>query len=294
MPTLYIAAPSYALSGPLERDRVLSAAHAVGDAAGFTVVASPLLDRHMSGWGAWLPPTERIADLLTAITHDAVWACKGGYGCVHAVPALLAAQTAKKPLLAGYSDATVLHAVWRRRGWGEGLYGHLGKTGGGREETSAHLLLRGAGYARDHATDAGARVLRAGQAEGPAFAACLSVLARLAGTGAVPDLSGHLLFCEDIDDKPFQIDHAFEQLHQTGHLRGLTALVGGTFTYQERNDYLGPTADEVLVSWGERLGVPVLARLPFGHLEDQLVIPSGRRTSLVLERERWSLTFHPR
>ncbi len=294
MPTLYVAAPSYALTGPLERDRILTVAHAVAGAAGFTVVPSPLLERHVPGWGAWLPAVERTADLLTAITHDAVWACKGGYGCVHAVPALLAATTTKQPLLAGYSDATVLHAVWRRRGWGEGLYGHLGKTRGGREESSALSLLRGAGYARDHATDAGARVLRAGTAEGPAFAACLSVLARLVGTGAVPDLSGHVLFCEDIDDKPFQIDHAFEQLHQAGHLRGITALVGGTFTYQERNDYLGPTADELLAAWGERLQVPVLSRLPFGHLDDQLVIPSGRRTTLTLTQDSWNLTFHPR
>lgn len=294
MGTLYVTAPSYGLSGPVERDKILAVAARAAAVAGLTVVASPLLDRHLVGWGAWLPAAERTADLLAALDHDGVWACKGGYGCIHAVPALLAATPTKKPWLAGYSDVTVLHTVWRQRGWGEGLYGHLGKMAGGREETSALALLRGEGYVRDQRVDALARVLQPGRADGESFVACLSVLAGLVGTGAVPSLDGRILFCEDIDEKPFQIDHAFEQLHQSGHLRGVRALVGGSFPHTEKPDYHGPTPDELLAAWGVRLGIPVLARMPFGHLDDQLVIPSGRQVSLALEAERWRLTVHPR
>ncbi len=294
MGTLYVTAPAYGLSGPVERDRILAVAARAAAVAGLTVVASPLLDRHLFGWGAWLPTAERIADLLTALDHDGVWACKGGYGCIHAVPALLAATPAKKPWLAGYSDVTVLHSVWRQRGWGEGLYGHLGKTAGGREEHSAYALLRGEGYVRTGFGDALARVLRPGQAEGESFVACLSVLAGLVGTGAVPSLDGRILFCEDVDEKPFQIDHALEQLHLAGHLRGVRGLVGGSFAHTEKPDYYGPNPDELLAAWGDRLGVPVLARMPFGHLEDHLVIPSGRQVVLDLAADRWSLTVRPR
>lgn len=294
MPTMYVTAPSYALGGPLDRARILAAAEFAATAAGLTVIASPLLDRHIPGWGAWLDPAERVADLRRALDHDVVWAAKGGYGCIHAVPELLGALCERKPSLIGYSDITVLHAVWRRRGWGEGLYGHLGKTPGGRQESSSVALLRGDGYERSALTDPAVRVLRAGTGEGPSFACCLSVLAGLVGSGAVPDLRGHVLFVEDVDERPFQVDHALEQLKLAGHLDGIVGIVGGAFPHQEKADYVGPGIDEILARWAHRLGVPGLSRLPFGHIDDHLVVPSGRHTAISADEGRWQIAFSPR
>ena len=294
MRSMYVTAASYALSGPLERARILAAAKVAADAVGMEVVPSPLLDRHMPGWGAWLDPAERVADLRLALQHDVVWAAKGGYGCIHAVPELLGAHCDRRPVLIGYSDVTVLHALWRRRNWGEGLYGHLGKTPGGRQEASSLALLHGDGYERSPLTDPVVRVLRAGSATGQSFACCLSVLAGLVGTGAVPDLAGCVLFIEDVDERPFQVDHALEQLAQAGHLRGVVALVGGAFPHQEKEDYIGPGTDDILARWAHRLGVPGLSRLPFGHLDDHLVVPSGRKVAITADEGRWRISFSPR
>jgi muramoyltetrapeptide carboxypeptidase len=112
------------------------------------------------------------------------------------------------------------------------------------------------------------------------FPACLSVLAGLCGTSLQPDLRGAVLAIEDINVQPFQIDFNLHQLHLAGALRGVTALLGGSFTGELRPDYLGPTPDELLATWGRRLRVPVLTRLPFGHLDDALVLPAGRRTEV--------------
>src|SRR5260221_1798993 len=113
--TCYIACPAFALHGPLDRDRVVSDITAFTDKVGLEVVRSPLLDRHL-GHGAWLPAEERRADMLRAIEHDLVWPVRGGHGSIHLAATLLAAKTAKRPVLIGYSDVTILHACWKVRG----------------------------------------------------------------------------------------------------------------------------------------------------------------------------------
>ncbi len=294
-PTLYVCCPSYALRNPLEKRNYLKRARAFARRAGLRVVASPLLDRHL-GPGAWLDVGPRREDLLEALRHDCVWTCRGGYGGIHLAPALLEARVRRPPRLIGYSDITVLHACWRIRGWGEAYYGTIPEDlGVGRSAETLLPLFRGGGLRRDNDTDAAAIVVRPGRAEGACFAACLAVLAGLAGTPFQPDLRGCLLAVEDIDEKPYQVDFALSQLHAAGALNGIRALIGGSFTHQDAIDYSGPSIDDVFRLWGERLGVPVLARLPFGHLADSLVLANGRAATLDARADGvWSLCFTPR
>jgi len=198
--------------------------------------------------------------------------------------------------LIGYSDVTILHACWHVRGWGETYYGHVPRElDVGRGAESLLPLFRGKGLRRSHQTDAAPIVLRAGQAEGPCFAACLVVLAGLVGTPAMPNLRGHILAVEDVDEKPYQVDFAFSQLDASGALDGIVGLIGGSFTHQAALDYGGPSVDDVLRSWADRLGVPAIARLPFGHLPDRLVLCNGRPVRLeAAPTGEWSLIFAPR
>lgn len=289
--TLYVTCPAYALHGPLDRQKVADAAAWLGKELGLEPVLSPLLDRH-AGHGAWLPRGERERDLLAALGHDLVWACRGGYGSIEMVDALLKARPRRRPALIGYSDITVLHACWWQRRWGPGFYGTLSpRSAGGRAGRSLAALVHGQGFVRDQRVDAGARVLRQGRARGRLFAGCLSVLAGLCGTAAQPDLRGCVLALEDVNVHPFVIAFNLHQLHLAGALAGITGLVGGTFTGEEAADYVGPTQDEVLAEWAARLAVPMVSRLPFGHLDDGLVLPVGRPVELVAGRGgRWSLT----
>jgi len=294
-PTLYVCCPSYALRNPLEKRDYLKRARAFARRAGLRVIASPLLDRHL-GPGAWLDIGPRRDDLLEAVRHDCVWTCRGGYGGIHLAPALLEARVRRRPRLIGYSDITVLHACWRIRGWGEAFYGTLPPDAGdGRSWETLWPLFRGRGLRRDNATDAATVVVRPGRADGVCFAACLAVLAGLAGTPYLPDLRGCILAVEDIDEKPYQVDFALSQLHAAGALDGIRALIGGSFTHQAALDYGGPGIDDVFRRWGDLLGVPVISRLPFGHLPDSLVLVNGRRLTLDADADgAWSLTFAAR
>jgi len=200
-------------------------------------------------------------------------------------------RRAGRARLIGFSDTTVLHACWRARGWAPTLYGTFGeRTADSRQAASLGALLRGEPLLCSEASEPAVRVLRPGQAHGPLFAACLVVLANLVGTPAFPSLAGHILAIEDVNERPYSIDFALNQLYLSGSLDGIVGLIGGAFHHQIEADYGGPTVDEVLASWAARLSVPTLARLPFGHLDDQLVLPCGAPATLSASEDgRWQL-----
>lgn len=294
--TCYICCPSYAASGPLERATFLGKARTLCAKLDWSLIASPLLDRRFPG-GAWLPVAEREEDLRRALRHDIVVGFRGGYGAVELVPALLKAKAkaARKPRLIGFSDVTILHAAWHKRGWGEGCYGTIPERWEGRQGESLLTLLRGEGFTIAAREERAGQVLRPGTARGPCFTACISVLARLCGTGLQPVLSGCILAVEDIDEKPYQVDFALHQLFLSGALRGLAGLLGGSFSHTNRADYQGPTHSEILAGWSRRLKVPCVARLPFGHMDDPFVMPNGRTVTLNVKRTgSWSVEIHPR
>lgn len=291
-PTIYITMPSYAANGPTDRVKYLKKAHAWAELCGWQVVASPLLERYQAV-GTWAPLEMRAADMQRALEHDVVWAARGGYGAVELVPALLAARPVARPLLIGYSDITVLHAVWAKQGWGPSIYGTLPDAiDASRQATSMKAFLTGAGFAASDATEAAALVLRPGAAQAPLFAACLVVLAGLCGTAAMPDLRGQILAIEDTEERPYNIDFALNQLFLAGTLDGVVGLLGGSFHHTSQNDYGGPTVDDVLATWATRLHIPCLSRLPFGHMDDPMVLLCGSVVALdAAENGSWSLTW---
>ena len=292
MPRVYITPPSYAIQNPAERARTLKKAQSWADAFGWEVTVSPLLNRYHQS-GVWLPAEDRAADLVTALTYDIVWAFRGGYSAVQLVPYLLEMKTENRPLLIGYSDITVLHACWHVQGWGPTLYGTLAESlTETRQGESLAAYLRGDSFTVSNQTEAAARVLRPGAVKAPIFAACLVVLAGLCGTPAFPDLRGHILAIEDVDERPYAVDFALTQMHLAGKLDGVVGLMAGSFHHNPPYDYGGPTVDEILAKWSEILNVPSVARIPFGHMDDPLVLATGTAVEFEADvngdwRVRW-------
>jgi muramoyltetrapeptide carboxypeptidase len=291
--TLYLFCPAYAMHGPLDRIKYFASAHWLCKQLNWELVPSPLLEKYM-GNGAWLPLHERIADLKMGLRHDLLWACRGGYGSIELVKTIITAKLSHKPGLIGYSDITALHTAFAKRGWHRRFYGptHNELTSAGRAHDTIVRLIQGHGLHISSAQESGTQVQYAGRAQGRLFPACLSVLASLCGTPAAISLSGHVLAIEDVKIHPFLLATYLEQLFLSGCLRGVRALIGGTFTHQEDADYWGPSPDDILRQWGERLKIPVLSRFPFGHMRDSYVLPAQRKTTLIAEKSgRWSLTI---
>ncbi|MBA3697638.1 MAG: LD-carboxypeptidase [Planctomycetes bacterium] len=288
MPTsVALWCPAYPLP-PARQSAALAAATAFvhGIAGELTVSAgnSPWL-----GDGAWAPAPQRRSAFRHVLGHDLLLAGRGGYGCLDLLDEV-AGHSGPLPGLIGYSDLTVLHAAWAVRGGPETLYGFMpGVAHGDRALASAIALALGKEQHWDNTVLPEARVLRQGEARGPLFAGCLRVLAGLIGTKWMPDLRGRILAIEDIDERPYRIDRDLQQLHLAGCLAGVLAVVANAFPATLPEGYRGPSGADIVSAWAERLAVPAIMDLPFGHHADPLTLACGRATTLRAGQNTWSL-----
>lgn len=247
-----------------------------------------------SGNGAWMPAAQRQTAFRQALTHDLLLAARGGYGCLDLLDEV-ARHAGPLPGLIGYSDLTVLHAAWAVRHGPETLYGFMpGVPHGGRALTSAIALALGKARRWDPTLLPEVRSVRPGLAHGPLFAGCLRVLTGLVGTPWMPDLRGRILAIEDIDERPYRIDRDLRQLELAGCLTGVVGLVTNAFPATLPEGYQGPSSADIITSWADRLGIPAIIDLPFGHHQDPLTLACGRPTTLRVDADGWSLDLAAR
>jgi len=290
MPSAYLWCPAY----PLEHDAQLQAARrgaqALAQACSLDVVESPFLTR-FGPIGAWGTIAERCADLQRGCGHDILLAARGGYGCIDLLDVLNGSK--RLPRLIGYSDLTILHSVWQQRGL-TSLYGFMPAISGGPIALATTIaLFKRESLQLDASAYPQVQVLREGAASGPCFAACVRVLTGLVGTPAMPRLSGTILALEDIDERPYRLDRDLSQLWLAGALQGVRALIFGSMPASLPAGYQGPSAVSVATRWADRLQVPAIFGVPFGHEADPVTLPCGHATTLSCSAGQWRLQFAP-
>jgi muramoyltetrapeptide carboxypeptidase len=227
------------------------------------------------------PDQLRARDLTTAWCDDsvvAVWASRGGYGAMRMLdlcdwPAMAAAGP---KVLLGYSDVTCVHeAVAARLGLAS-LHAPMPASVrvAASEQTVEHLrsVLFDPGCEAAMEPSAGTTLtaLVPGSAEGWLTGGNLSLLAATIGSRTqLVDHEGALVFLEEVNAEPYQIDRNLTTMLRAGWLDGVTGVVLGGLTG------CGPAADPhdrsaALRVFADRLaplGVPVAAGLPVGHDE---------------------------
>jgi muramoyltetrapeptide carboxypeptidase len=222
---------------------------------------------------------ERIADLARAIgddSIDAIWCIRGGYGIMRILDRLPydALRAGAKPLI-GYSDITALHAAVHRRC---DLVTYHGPVARATITDFARSSLCRAVNAEDPFIEAldPPRSLRGGRATGKLAGGNLALLAALCGTPYAPDFRGRIVIIEDIYEPVYRIDRMLTQLRMAGALEGCSALAFGQFTEVPGEDpSIDLPLDDVLAETASLLGVPALAGLPIGHVDDQWTVPLG-------------------
>ncbi|TVR10197.1 MAG: LD-carboxypeptidase [Planctomycetota bacterium] len=238
--------------------------------------------------GHWCDREQRLLELRQAFLGDVLWPVRGGYGCTHLLPALQASRRRAAPLLIGFSDITFFHCLWLRRGWGVSYYALMPAVPSGQRGRESLLRLLSHGRSQWGQEEVNTVTIgRDGMAQGPCFAACLSILAHCCGTAAMPSLDNHILFLEDIDEPPYAIDRNLWQLWHAGHLRNLHGIVWGRFPGCQHHH--GPSLHDIIMEWVERLHIPSMIGLPFGHDPDPIAIPCGGHAQLSCKASHWRL-----
>ena len=111
----------------------------------------------------------------------------------------------------------------------------------------------------------------------------LTLVAALMGTPYEIETNGKILFLEDIGEAPYRVDRMLSTMRLGGKLRGLAGVVLGTFTYRSDQDTSieeSSTVDQVLASYFDSLGVPVIRMFPAGHHRCNATLPFGVRCEL--------------
>lgn len=204
---------------------------------------------------------------------DAVWCARGGYGSARiaerVVPKLGDAARGKRYL--GYSDVAFLFAGLYASGLGGLAHGpmpsDLNRDGG------AAAVLRALAWLIDR--DPGTLEPSIG-AERPTAAFNITVLSHLLGTPLEPDLSGHVLMLEDVDEHMYRIDRALFHITSQPSVRQVAGIRLGRVSRVPPNEpAFGLTEEDVVRHWCDVSGIPYLGRADIGHDVANKIVPFG-------------------
>ena len=246
------------------------------------------------------PDAERVEELNAIFRRDDVstlFAVRGGYGILRLLDRVdYAAARAHPTLVVGYSDVTALHCA---------LYAHAGLPGlsgpmvtpdwptlDAASEAQFWQLARGEAPVEIRGPGGQAlEPVRPGTAEGVLLGGNLTMLCALLGTPHLPDLTGAILFLEEVGEPPYRVDRLLAQLRLAGVLEGLGGLVLGAFTGADPpKNRPSLSLDEVLDHYAGFVPGPVVRGLVYGHFPQKSTVPVGVRARLEAGADTASLT----
>jgi muramoyltetrapeptide carboxypeptidase len=134
------------------------------------------------------------------------------------------------------------------------------------------------------------RTLVSGEAEGVLYGGCLSILVASLGTPHQIHTDGTILFLEDLNAKPYQIDRMLMQLKLAGKLAHVRGFVFGEMLDCIQVPHQDYTLEEVVMRILGDLGVPIAWGLRSGHVTGgNVTLPFGVRASLHAAPDEVSL-----
>lgn len=268
-------------AGPVTEERIVAAVSLCE-----RLDLDPVLGASVRSRSGYLAGSDeaRLEDLSAAMrdsTIAGIWAIRGGYGTMRLLRDIdfspLLAQP--RPLI-GFSDNTALHLALDRLGLVTFHGPHAGAAFPEITQRTFRQVLFAAEPPGQLPADSGAThtTLVGGRAEGLLVGGNLAIIAALAGTPYALRGAGKIVVMEDVGEPAYRIDRMLTQLDLAGCLDGVAAIAFGRFARCATEDAL--PLEEILLDRVRRLGVPVVAGLPFGHVAENWCIPLGVRASL--------------
>ena len=210
---------------------------------------------------------------------------RGGYGSAQLLPLLDAGELRRLPPKAfvGYSDLTTL-LTFLTLGCGDRVVSraHAGRQAGQgagrlRPRVVPPVPVRGRA-ARQPARRPGSRRCGPGDASGPLVGGTLTQLLASLGTPfAFSPPDGHVLFVDEVGERPYRLDRMLTQLGQSGLLARASAVVFGELPGCDEPGG-APTARDVVADVLREFPGPVLFGFPSGHTtRPALTLPLGVR-----------------
>ncbi len=281
-------------AGPLQKPDELPRAQENTRTLGW----EPIVGTHATRRAGYLAgnDSDRLHDINLALRDpkiDAIWCLRGGYGMLRILAGVDYDALSRTPkAIIGYSDITALHAAVQRKC---GLVTYHAPTAREKMTDFSRDSFRRAVVEQTDSCGVApnAREINAGVAEGRLVGGNLAVLASLCGTPFMPDLSDGILILEDINEPVYRIDRMLQQLKLSGAFNGCRAIAfGACVKCADDAGGGGRPFDEVLGEIAHSLGVPCLAGIPVGHIDEQWTVPLGATATMDTSKRALNVTSY--
>ena len=278
----------YTPSGVLAQSQALKRAARRLTALGFEVaIDDAALAKHQRFGGddeTRLAALHRVAEAAPSVAL----ATRGGYGLTRLLDRIdwptIARSVERGTRWVGLSDLTALQlallAHTKQTSWAGPLacddFGRA-ETDGGVDEITRDGSLEAIGVR----TEAG---LDGVEARGTLWGGNLTVLCSLLGTPHFPRVKGGILFLEDVNEHPYRVERLLLQLWQAGVLDAQKAVLLGSFSGWKKSPLdRGYSMKACVEALRERVKVPILTGLPFGHVPTKVCLPVGAKAEMMVE-----------
>jgi muramoyltetrapeptide carboxypeptidase len=232
----------------------------------------------------------RVRELEEMFERDEVrgiLCARGGYGTNYLLRKLDPTKIIPHPkVFMGYSDVTTLLTCFADSAGFVTFHGPMVTKDfanpGGVDLASWQAAVGGAAeWEVGGESGSGVKALVGGAAQGVLYGGCLSLLVAAMGTPHDIRTDGTILFLEDLNAKPYQIDRMLMQLKLGGKLDGVKGIVFGEMLDCVQTQNQGYSLEEVILRIVGELGVPVAFGLRSGHVtRSNITLPIGVRAAL--------------
>ena len=255
-----------------------------------------ILEQDLYFAGSAVRRARELEEMFTRPDVRAILCARGGYGANYLLQELSPSKITGNPkIFVGYSDVTTLLTCFADSAGFVTFHGPM-VTKDFAHENGVDLasweaaLGAVAEWEAGRTPDSQAEGLIDGIGDGILYGGCLSLLVASLGTPHEIQTAGTILFIEDVNARPYQIDRMLMQLKLAGKFNGVRGIVFGEMLDCLQTKDQGYTLQEVILRIVGGLRVPVAYGLRSGHVtRKNITLPIGVRAGLTVSGGRSQL-----
>ncbi|MGJ8591258.1 MAG: S66 peptidase family protein [Aquaticitalea sp.] len=241
---------------------------------------------------------ERCEDFQKAMDDpkiSAIWSARGGYGTVRILDKLDYTKFKKNPKwIIGYSDITALHNQVHNEGF-QSIHAmmcvSLSEENIGLDETIASFKDAIFGKPLSYTLE-GSDYNKVGNVTAPLVGGNLTVLHTMLGSKTSIDVSGKILFIEEIGEYEYHIDRMLQSLKRAGYFDNCKGVIVGDISKVRKNTTAwGKPVQQLIVDALSEYDFPIAFNMPAGHERDNRAMILGRTVDLKVTKDKTEVKF---
>ncbi|MEY8849859.1 LD-carboxypeptidase [Psychroserpens sp. XS_ASV72] len=241
---------------------------------------------------------ERCEDFQKALDDPkvkAIWCARGGYGTVRILDKLDFTTFKKNPKwVIGYSDITALLNEIHNQGVQSihalmcvSLTEDLSEIEESVETFKSVIFGTPVNY-----TLKGSKYNRVGEASGQLVGGNLTMLHTMLGSKTSIDVSGKILFIEEIGEYKYHIDRMLQSLKRAGYFDQCKGVIVGDMTKLRKNTTLwGTSVEQLILDALADYDFPIAFNMPAGHEDDNRAMILGKRIQLKVTKDKSTIVY---